>query len=172
MALAAGRTAGRTICSPGLTSLLGVNRIGPNTVANVTEPGSGKPPSPSGDLAMTLVTYLALVLFGAAQGLLGTFYYSAGPAPLASIGFDLAILATCVLGGWGLGRPSGGLAPAAGWLLATFILASGTSGGSVLITANGAGEWFLFGGAASATAGVIVAFTVWSKTALARRSRP
>jgi uncharacterized protein DUF6113 len=148
-----------------------VNRIVPSAPAKPAEPSSGEPPAPAGDLALTSATYVLLLLFGAAQGVLGTFYYGAGPAPLASIGFDLAILATCVLGGWGLRRASGGLAPAAGWLVATFILASGTSGGSVLITANGAGEWFLFGGAASATAGVIVAFTVWSKSAQTRRPR-
>ncbi len=115
---------------------------------------------------LTALVYLALITFGAAQGLVGTFFYGSGPAPAASILFDLAILATCLLGGWGLERPSGGLAPAAGWLIAVLILASGTAGGSVLIAATTAGEWFLFGGAASAAAGVVAGFAVWT-----RRSR-
>lgn len=117
--------------------------------------------------AATFVAYLLLLLFGMAQALLGTFFYGSGPAPLAALGFDVAILGSCLLGAWGMRRPVGGLAPAAGWFLTSFVLASGTSGGSVLIAATTAGKWFLFGGAASAAAGVVAAFTVWSKTALA-----
>ncbi len=73
--------------------------------------GGGWPPGRGNDVALTTVTYVALVLFGMTQAALGTFFYSTGPGPLVSILFDLAILATCLLGGWGLGRPSGGLAP-------------------------------------------------------------
>ena len=111
------------------------------------------------DPVLTVTTYVMLVLFGMAQALLGTFFYGSGPAPLASIGFDVAILATCLLGAWGLGRVLGAVAPAVGWFIVAFILASGTAGGSVLITASSAGEWFLFGGAAGATAGLIAATT-------------
>lgn len=114
--------------------------------------------------ALTALTYLALLAFGMAQGMLGTFFHDSGPAPLASIGFDLAIFATCLLGGWGTQRPTGGLAPAAGWFVVVFVLATAsTSGGSVLIAASLAGEWFLFGGAVSAMAGLVVAYTVWSR---------
>lgn len=133
----------------------------------------GRPPVDGGrEAGLRVLTYLMLVLFGAAQGLLGTFLYGVGPHPVAAVLFDLAILATCLLGGWGLRRASGGLAPAAGWLVLVFILASGTSGGSVLITESAAGEWFLFGGAAGATAGVIAAFTLWSRAGLARSRTP
>jgi hypothetical protein len=112
-----------------------------------------------------------LVIFGAAQAVVGTFFYGSGPAPVAALGFDLLVLATCLLGAWGLDRPSGGLAPAAGWFLAAFIMASGTPGGSVLITASTAGECFLFGGAGAAVAGVVAAFTIWSRSGLARSRR-
>jgi hypothetical protein len=118
-----------------------------------------------------VATYVMLVLFGAAQAVVGTFFYGSGPAPYASLGFDLLILATCLLGAWGLDRPSGGLAPAAGWFVVAFLLASGTPGGSVLISATAAGEWFLFGGASAACAGVIAAFTIWSRSGLARSRR-
>ncbi len=149
----------------------------PNTPvdrAGVSGPAGGRPPAASGrEAGLRVLTYVLLVLFGAAQGLLGTFFYGVGPDPVAAVLFALAILATCLLGGWGLRAAVGGLAPAAGWLLLVFILASGTSGGSVLITASAAGEWFLFGGAACATAGVIAAFTLWSRAGLARsRDRP
>jgi hypothetical protein len=127
--------------------------------------------SRSGQLAdpiLTIVTYVVLVLFAMAQALLGTFFYGAGPAPLAALGFDIAIFATCLLGAWGTGRASGAFAVAAGWYLVTFILATGTKGGSVLITASVAGETFLFGGAAAAMVGLIVAFTAWSRARLAK----
>lgn len=112
-----------------------------------------------------------LVLFGMAQALVGAFFYEVGPAPAASIGFDLAILATCLMGAWGLGRPLGGVIPALGWFFVAFVLASGTGGGSVVITASTAGEWFLFGGAASATAGIVAVLTVWSRFGLSRPRR-
>ncbi len=124
----------------------------------------GPPDDGSGaDLAVTTVAYLTLVLLGAAQALVGAFFYSSGPAPLAAVGFDLAIAASCLLGGWGMRRPAGALAPAAAWFLTAFALASGTHDGSVLITATTAGTWFLFGGAISAVAGLVVAFVVWSR---------
>lgn len=116
--------------------------------------------SRGGDNALTVATYVMLFVFGVAQGVLGSFYYSSGPVPLASLGFDLAILATCLLGAWGLRRPAAALAPAAGWVAATFLLATGTSAGSVLITATTAGEWFLFGGAVAVALGVVTAFAL------------
>jgi hypothetical protein len=125
---------------------------------------SGQLPGP----VLTVVTYVVLVLFAMAQALLGTFFYGVGPAPLAALGFDLAIFATCLLGSWGTGRPSGAFAVAAGWYVVTFILATGTRGGSVLITASVAGETYLFGGAAAAMIGLIVAFTIWSRARLAK----
>ncbi len=129
------------------------------------------PPGQSADSALTIVTCVMLLLFGIAQALLGAFFYGAGPAPFASIGFDLAIGGTCLLGGWGLGRPLGGVMPAIGWFVVAFVLASGTGGGSVLITASAAGEWFLFGGAACATAGMVGAITIWSRLGLGKPRR-
>jgi len=112
---------------------------------------------------LTTVTYLALFGFGIAQGVVGAFYYGAGPALLAAVGFDVAILATCLLGAWGTRHALGGFTPAVGWFIATFVLASGTSGGSVIITASSAGEWFLFGGAIGAMIGVVAGFTLWAR---------
>jgi hypothetical protein len=79
------------------------------------------------------------------------------------VAFDAAIFATCLLGAWGTRTAIGGVAAAAGWFVAVFVLASGTSGGSVLIAAASAGEWFLFGGAVSATAGLVTGFAIWSR---------
>lgn len=112
---------------------------------------------------LTSVIYLALFLFGLAQGLVGAFYYSVGPAPLAALGFDACILGTCLLGAWGTQSALGGFAPAAGWFIVTFVLASGTSAGSVIITASSAGEWFLFGGSVAAMVGVVGGFRLWAR---------
>jgi hypothetical protein len=121
--------------------------------------------------ALTILTYLALFAFGMAQGLLGTFYHGAGPTPLAAVGFDAAIFGTCLLGSWGTQRALGGVAPAIGWFLVVFVLGTAaTSGGSVLIEASAAGEWFLFGGAVSAMAGLIASVVLFAGPRRARRT--
>ena len=123
------------------------------------------------DITLTVAAYLALVLFGAGQGLLGSFFYAWGNTPLAALGFDLAIGATCLLGGWGMRSPVGGLAPALGWFVVVFLLATSTSGGSLVITATTAGESFLFGGSASVAVCVAICFALWSKPASGRPAR-
>lgn len=116
------------------------------------------------------MAYVALFVLGAVQGLVGTFQYSRGPAPLAAICFDVAILATCVLGSWGMRTALGGVLPAAGWFLVTVVLSSVSANGSILVTATLAGEWFLFGGSVSAAAGAVYAFARWSRTSRQRGS--
>jgi len=128
--------------------------------------GSGRASAP-----LAAVMYLALFAFGIGQAVIGVFFHAAGPAPLAAIGFDAAILATCALGGWGARSAAGALAPAAGWLVAAFMLASGPGrSGSVLIEASAAGEWFLFGGALSAVAGLAVGVAVIGRSRPGRRA--
>lgn len=114
---------------------------------------------------MTGAAYLVLFLLGAAQGVLGCFYYASGPVPLAALAFAVGTFVTCVLAGWGMLRPAGALTPAIGWFVASFVLASGTKGGSVIITNTAAGKWFLFGGSAAAAAGTVAAFVLWSGAA-------
>ncbi len=118
---------------------------------------------------VTASAYVALFLLGAVEGLIGTFQYSRGPAPLAAVCFAAAILATCVLGAWGMRSGAGGLLPAAGWVVTTLLLSSGR-GGSILITNTTAGQWFLFGGALFAACGVVIGFALWSKASQARRA--
>jgi len=125
------------------------------------DPGQ-RPPRGDGQ-GVAVTAYVALFVLGMVQGLIGTFQYSRGPAPLAAILFDLAILATCVLGSWGMRTALGGVLPAAGWLLVTLVLSSAPAGGSVIVTATTAGEWFLFGGALSAVAGAVFAFARWGR---------
>src|SRR5215469_3885483 len=121
--------------------------------------------------AVTVGAYLALFLLGLLQGLIGTFQYSRGPAPLAAILFDLGILATCVLGSWGMRTALGGVLPAAGWFIVTLILSSVPAGGSILITDSSAGRWFLFGGAVCAVGGALYSFARWSRASRDHRSR-
>ncbi len=119
---------------------------------------------------VTAAAYLALFLLGALIGLIGSFQYSQGPVPLAAILFDLAILATCVLGSTGMRSAVGGVLPAVGWFIMTLLVSSGTPGGSVVITDTAAGKWFLFGGAVCAAAGAVYSFAVWSRASRDRRA--
>ena len=128
---------------------------------------TNEPPPRSGprrDRLTAVSAYVVLFLLGVAEALIGCFQYSRGPVPLAAIGFAVGILATCLLAGWGMRTALGGLMPGAGWLATSFALATGTQGGSVLITNTTAGEWFLFGGAACAAGGCLAAYLGWSKS--------
>jgi hypothetical protein len=126
-------------------------------------PAHGQRPADAGGHGVAVAAYVALFVLGIVQALIGTFQYSRGPGPLAAICFDVAILATCVLGSWGMRTGLGGVLPAAGWLLVTLVLSSAPAGGSVIVTATPSGEWFLFGGALSAVAGAVWAFARWSR---------
>lgn len=130
--------------------------------------GRLEPRTPRG---VTVAGYVALCLLGALVALIGTFHYSQGPAPLAAVLFDLAILATCVLGSLGMRTALGGVLPAAGWFVVTLILSSSSAGGSVLVTNTTAGKWFLFGGAVCAAAGGVYAFAAWSKPSRDHRAK-
>jgi hypothetical protein len=59
-----------------------------------------------------------------------------------------------------------------GWFVAAFVLATGTQGGSILVTSTTAGEWFLFGGAACAAVGCLLSYIRWSRAGLPRKPRP
>jgi hypothetical protein len=119
---------------------------------------------PAGDDGRLLAAgaYGVLFLLGIGEGLIGSFQYSwvAGPVPIAALAFDLLILLTCVAGAWGMRRPLGGLMPAVGWFVASFVMAMGTPGGSIVITNTGPGKWYLFGGTACALAGLIAGFVM------------
>jgi hypothetical protein len=112
--------------------------------------------------AITAVIYAVLFVLGALQGLIGSFQYSQSPVPLVAIVLDLAIFATCVLGGWAMRSLGGGLFPAIGWLIASFVMSMGDSQGSVIITATTPGEWYLYGGALAAAVGAGAAFIRWT----------
>jgi Family of unknown function (DUF6113) len=108
-------------------------------------------------LLLTRAAYAALFLLGAVEGLIGSFQYSRA-APAGAIGFGVLLLATCLLGGWAMGSISGALAPAVGWIIASFVLSMPVSGGSVIISNTSAGKWYLYGGSACAVAAVLVFF--------------
>jgi uncharacterized membrane protein len=114
--------------------------------------------------AITVAIYVVLFVLGALLGLIGSFQYSQSPVPLIAIILDLAIFATCVLGAWATRSMSGGLYPAIGWLLASFIMSMGNHQGSVIITATAAGEWYLYGGALAAAGGAGAAFVRYAYT--------
>jgi hypothetical protein len=109
---------------------------------------------------VSLGVYAVLFLFGAVQGLIGSFQYSraAGSVPVAALICCAVILATCLLGAWATRSASGAVLPGIGWILASFVLSMPVSNGSVIITSTKAGEWYLYGGTLSVAAGVVASF--------------
>jgi hypothetical protein len=122
--------------------------------------GTSQGPLPTGGqrALTTAAGYLVLFVLGALQGLIGSFQYSRAPAPLIAIVLVVIIFGTCVACGWGVGTFAAGLLPAVGWILASFILATGRPNGSVIITATAAGEWYLYGGALGSVLGSVAAY--------------
>jgi Family of unknown function (DUF6113) len=119
--------------------------------------------------AIAAVGYIVLFVLGALQGLIGSFNYSRSPVPLVAIIFAVVIFATCVLAGWGTGTLGGGLAPAIGWIVASFVLSMGRPNGSIIITNTAAGQWYLYGGSLAAMTGAAAAYILWARTRLRPR---
>lgn len=108
--------------------------------------------------------YALLLVFGAVQGLIGSFEYSAwmiGSFPAAAVLLCLLLLATCVFGSWGMSSVAGAILPALGWIVASFVLDSPSRQGSVIVAAVPSGEWYLYGGAVAALLGIVAAFVFW-----------
>ena len=129
-----------------------------------TEPGPGKRAPRPARSPLTGAVYVVLFALGVFEGLIGSFQYSRGPAPLAAIGFCVGIFATCMLAGWAMRSFSAALLPAVGWIVASYVLSMPDSAGSVIITNTTAGKWFLYGGSFSAAVGVAMAFVLWVRT--------
>jgi hypothetical protein len=121
------------------------------------------PGDKAGGWVLGVAVYVVLFVLGALQGLVGSFQYGQSPAPVVAIGLDAVILATCVLAGWGTRSFGGSLAAAGGWLVASFIMAIGTHGGSVIITNTAAGEWYLYGGTLSVLLGSLATFVLLTR---------
>lgn len=121
-------------------------------------PGAGQP-----DRLLATCCYVVLFLFGAAQALIGCFQYSRGPVPLIAVLLAVVIFVTCLLCGWGMSSFGGGLVPALGWIVASFVLSMPSLHGSVIITATTAGEWYLYGGAFAAAGGAAASFILWAR---------
>ncbi len=121
--------------------------------------------------AYNAAVYTVIFVLGVVEGVIGSFQYGQSPAPWVAILLDVLVFATCVLCGWGIMTFGGALAPAAGWILASFFLSMGTRQGTVIITNTAAGKWYLYGGTLAVGAGLLATFVLWlrAKTAQARR---
>jgi len=108
----------------------------------------------------SLGLYGVLFLFGAVQGLIGSFQYSrvSGSVPVAALISCAVILATCLLAAWATRSVSGAVVPGMGWIIASFVLSMPVSNGSVIITSTTAGKWYLYGGTLCVAAGVVASF--------------
>jgi len=109
---------------------------------------------------VTVGVYAMLFLFGAVQGLIGSFQYSraSGSVPVAALISCAVILATCLLAAWATRSVSGAVVPGMGWIIASFVLSMPVSNGSVIITSTTAGKWYLYGGTLSVAAAVVASF--------------
>jgi hypothetical protein len=109
---------------------------------------------------VSLGVYGVLFLFGAVQGLIGSFQYSraSGLVPVAALACCAVILATCVLAAWATRSVSGAVLPGIGWILTSFVLSMPVSNGSVIITSTTAGKWYLYGGTLCVAAAVVASF--------------
>jgi len=134
---------------------------------NVTVGGKG-----TGTL-FNVAVYGMLFVLGAVLGVIGSFQYSwmAGSVPVAALAWCAVLLATCLLGAWAMRSVSGALAPAAGWILAAFLMSMPVSNGSVIITNTAAGRWYLYGGTVTAVAGALLAFVVMIRSQGRTRAR-
>jgi hypothetical protein len=106
---------------------------------------------------VTAGAYVALLLFGAVQGAIGSFQYSL-LAPIGAILFAAGILVTCLLAAWGMGTITGAFVPALGWIAATFGLSQPMASGSVIIANTPAGKWYLYGGMLSVAVALFLSF--------------
>jgi hypothetical protein len=108
----------------------------------------------------SLGLYGVLFLFGAVQGLIGSFQYSrvSGSVPVAALISCAVILATCLLAAWATRSVSGAVVPGMGWIIASFVLSMPVSNGSVIITSTTAGKWYLYGGTLCVAAAVVASF--------------
>ena len=109
---------------------------------------------------VTVGVYSMLFLFGAVQGLIGSFQYSRASrsVPVAALLCCVVILATCLLAAWATRSVSGAVLPGIGWIIASFVLSMPVSNGSVIITSTTPGQWYLYGGTLSVAAGVVASF--------------
>jgi Family of unknown function (DUF6113) len=125
----------------------------------------------SAQRAIAAAGYVVLFVLGVLQGMIGSFNYSRSPVPLIAIILAVVIFVTCVLAGWGMGTFGGGLAPALGWIIASFVLSMGRPNGSIIITGTTAGEWYLYGGSLAAVSGAATAYILWARAGPGRRPR-
>jgi hypothetical protein len=118
--------------------------------------------------------YLLLFVLGLMEGVLGSFEFQRGIGglPAMALAFCVLVLATCWLAGRGMRSGLGALAPAAGWLIASLVLALPTPGGSVVVTNSAAGKWYLYGGALCASVGVGLALRRDGSRGWRRRGGP
>ena len=109
---------------------------------------------------VTVAVYGMLFVFGAAQGLIGSFQHArlSRPVPVTALVCCVAIFATCVLAAWATRSVSGAVLPGMGWIIASFVLSMPVSNGSVIITSTTAGQWYLYGGTLCVAAAVVASF--------------
>ncbi|GLW97710.1 hypothetical protein Misp02_17970 [Microtetraspora sp. NBRC 16547] len=99
-----------------------------------------------------------LFVLGVALGVVGGFEHAwyAGDVPIAAIMWLPVLFAVPYAMGRLIGGKTGALVPAGGWMLVSFFLASKRAEGDLVIAANSAGYWYLYGGVAALVLAIMV----------------
>ncbi|GII29719.1 DUF6113 family protein [Planotetraspora mira] len=107
--------------------------------------------------AVTGAAYGMLFLLGLVLGVVGGFEHSwyAGNVPIAALGWLLILFAVPYAMGRLMGGRLGATAPALGWLVSSFLLATRQPAGDLAIAGDSAGYWYLYGGAVAVAAAIM-----------------
>ncbi|GAA4565623.1 hypothetical protein GCM10023193_40180 [Planotetraspora kaengkrachanensis] len=106
---------------------------------------------------MTGAAYGMLFLLGLVLGVVGAFEHSwyVGDVPIAAFGWLLILFAVPYAMGRLMGGRLGAVAPAVGWLVSSFLLATRQPAGDLAIAGDSAGYWYLYGGAVAVAAAAL-----------------
>ncbi|MCP2336630.1 DUF6113 family protein [Actinomadura rupiterrae] len=119
-------------------------------------PATGPPPA-----LYALVSGLAygmLAALGAVAGTVGSFCqdWSVASLPLPSVGLCVLLFGLVLGAGFGMGGKLGGVAPAAAWMIVTFVMSSKQAEGDLVIPGTMAGYVYIIGGMVAALVAIAV----------------
>ncbi len=120
---------------------------------------STSPPPEQGESPAVIgAAYGMLFVLGVVLGVVGGFEHSwyAGDVPVAAIVWLPILFAVPYAMGRLIGGKMGALLPAAGWMFVSFFLASKQAAGDLVIAADPAGYWYLYGGTAALVVAIMV----------------
>lgn len=103
--------------------------------------------------------YGMLVVLGVVLGIVGGFEHGwyLGPVPVGAVGCVLALFAALYTMGRLSGGKLGAFLPGGAWAVVTLLLATQRTEGDLIVQADAAGQWYLYGGMAALVLAVLLA---------------